>query len=91
MLKVLTSYAHAQFNNHRNYLLKLMLMLNSIIIVITCLNKNKITDEWSYQEYNHHEAVEDGEPMDAMLEEVRIQVLIKSVLKDVKVKIVFSL
>ena len=62
-------------------------MLNSLII----FNTKIISNEWSYQEYHHHEAVEDGEPVNAMLEEVRIQVLIKSVLKDVKVKIVFSL
>ena len=37
----------------------------------------------AYQKYNHHEAVEYREPMNAMLEEIRIQVLIKSVLKDV--------
>ena len=41
--------------------------------------------KWSYQKYNHHEAVEYREPMNAMLEEIRIQVFVKSVLKDVKV------
>ena len=35
----------------------------------------------TYQEYNHHETVENREPMNAMLEEVWIEVLVKSVLK----------
>ena len=34
----------------------------------------------AHQEDDHHEAVEDGEPMDPVLEEVWIQVLVKTIL-----------
>ena len=34
-----------------------------------------------YQEDDHHEAVKDGEPVDPVLEEVWIQILVKSILK----------
>ena len=47
--------------------------------------------KWSYQKYNHHEAVKNREPVNAMLEEIWIQVFVKSVLKDVKVKVFNSL
>ena len=35
----------------------------------------------SYQEYNHHEAVEDGEPVDSVLEKVWIQIFVETILK----------
>jgi hypothetical protein len=35
----------------------------------------------TYQENHHHEAVENGEPMDSVLEEVRVQILVEAILK----------
>jgi hypothetical protein len=55
--------------------------MNIYVYILVVNNKKGNT---SYQEYDHHEAVEDREPVNSVLEEIGIQILVETVLQNNK-------